>query len=841
MTIRHLAAMFTPSSIALITAGTRSGSIGGVVARNLLGAGFEGEIFLVDSMGGAEGGGPQGIGIHLEIRDLPRAPDLGVILQPPETVPRILRDLGEIGTKAAVVLATGYPESKPWRWRKLLQEMREAAKPYTLRIIGPDSLGILAPTAFLNASCAHVPALSGWLAFVGQSDLMISSVLDWATHHRIGFSHFVSLGEMTDVDFGDMLDYLANDSHTRAILLYIETIPQVRKFMSAARAASRLKPVIVFKAGRHDERRRRILRSGAMSGLESDLIYDAAFRRAGMLRVSSIQGLFDAAATLAALPSMAGDRLGILTNSPGAGRIAADSLIDGTGRLAELSDAGVTRLRERLPEIRSIGNPLEIGEEAGPEQYRAALDILMDDPGADAILVLNCPHAMVSSADTARAVIDVHRAMHLPYTEPRPLLTSWIGQGTSAGHKRLFLHHSIPSYETPDDAIRAFLRMVRYRRNQEMLMETPPNIPDVFTPSDHAVRKIIARVLTQGREELTTREAMAVLRAYRIPTAKTGGAKGEGPPWVPLPHTHELLLGMAEDPWFGPVIRFGHGGKAAEVIADQAFALPPLNMHLAREVMTRTRIFRLLEGYGKTAPVNLDALALTLVKVSQLICDTAEIRELVINPLLADPSGVTVINAVIRVLPSTGSPAMRLAIRPYPKALEDVVTGKKGERFLIRPIRPEDEPAFCDLFASMSREEVRLRFFRYMKAISHALAARLTQLDYDRQMAFVLTDPPPSIAPLRIYGAVHVNMDPDNETAEFAIMVRSDMTGKGLGSLLMRRIIEYCRRKGVGEIFGDVLMDNKPMLALSRSLGFRVESRLDDPGSVVVRLRLRDG
>ncbi|WP_373499656.1 GNAT family N-acetyltransferase [Desulfococcus sp.] len=845
MTIRHLGGMFKPSSIALIGTGVTPGTIGSVVTRNVTGAGYEGDIFLVGDMSAEEAARVPGVLVFPDIAALPGAPDLAVILKPPETVPRILRELGEAGTRAAVVMTPGFPEIGPRRWRRLRQEMRDAAKPHTLRIIGPNSLGIMAPVAFLNAGCAHIQALPGWLAFVGQADSMIISVLDWATHHRIGFSHFISLGDMADVDFGDMLDYLANDHHTRAILLYIETVTHVRKFMSAARAASRMKPVIVFKAGRHHDRTRGGAFHGVtMPGPGSDAVYDAAFRRAGMLRVSNTQALFDAAATLAALQTVAGDRLGILTNSRGAGVLAADSLIDQNGRLAEFSDETVARLREMLPAVRSLRNPVDIGEDAGPDRYGAALDILLGDPGADAVLVLNCPHAVVSSTDSARAVIDVHSARRNPYALPSTLLTSWIGQGASEGHRRLFIDHAIPAYETPDEAIRAFMRMVRYRRNQEMLMETPPNIPDVFTPSDHAARKIIGRVLARGRDRLTTPEALAVLRAYGIPTPETGGAvgaKGEGLQWIPPPHTYKLMIGMTEDPQFGPVIRFGHGGKAVDVIADQALALPPLNLHLAGEVMARTRILRLLKGYGDTPPVDLDAVALALVKVSQLICDTAEIRALVINPLLVNATGVTALDAVIQVSPSTRSPEERLAIRPYPKELEDIIEVKGGGRLLIRPIRPEDEPAFCDLFASLSLEEVRLRFFRYMKLISHSLAARLTQIDYDRQMAFVLSDIPPHEAKPQIYGVVHVDMDPDNEAAEFAIMVRSDMTGMGLGSLLMRRIIEYCRRRGVAEIYGDVLMDNKPMLALSRSLGFRAELSRDDLGAVVVRLPLSGG
>ena len=762
MTIRHLAKMFRPASIALIGTGNAPGTLGRVLTRNILGAGFEGDIFLVDPITDPDGRRPT----YRCIADLPKAADLAVILKPPETIPGIIRELGKGGTRAAVVITPGVAEGDTEARQRFHQDMLDAAKPHTLRIIGPNSLGIMAPVFFLNAGYAHIHALPGWLAFVGQAGAMIASVLDWATHHRIGFSHFVSLGDMADVDFGDMLDYLANDHHTRAILLYVETVTQVRKFMSAARAASRMKPVIVFKPGRHSERVQGIdAFNNAPTG--SDAVYDAAFRRAGMLRVSNIQALFDAAATLAALQSVTGDRLAILTNSHGAGVLAVDSLIDKNGRLAEFTPATVARLQTMLPGVRWHLNPVDIGEGASGDRYGVALDVLLEDRNTDAVLVLNCPHAVASGTEAAEAVIDIYQSKSGPYARPCSLLTSWIAPGAAAGQKRLFIDHAIPTYETPDDAIRAFMRMVRYRRNQEMLMETPPNIPDAFTPVNHAARrKIVGHALAQGREQLTKPEAMRILQAYQIPVAETDDDPdrgGEKTPWIRLPHTHELMIGMRDDVQFGPVILFGHGGKAVDVINDQALALPPLNMHLAREVMARTRIFRLLRGYGDTPPVDLDAVALALVKVSQLVCDTAEIRELVINPLLVDGTGITVLDVVIRISPSAVLPEERLAIRPYPKELEDTIQTKDGRRFFIRPIKPEDEPAFCKLFASLSREEVRLRFFRYMKNISHALAARLTQIDYDREMALVLTDPPPQGAKTQMYGAVRVNMDPDNE------------------------------------------------------------------------------
>ncbi|GBC61498.1 GCN5 family acetyltransferase [Desulfonema ishimotonii] len=899
MTIRNIKTMFRPRSVALIGASQTPNTVGNVVARNLFSAGFEGNIFPVNPKYKTIEGRP----VYPDIPGLPVVPDLGIVATPPDAVPGVIRALGEKGTPAAVVITAGFSEGHNRHGEALQQQMLDAARPFRLRIIGPNCLGIMVPGIFLNAGFSHIHALPGRIAFVAQSGAVITSVLDWATYRRIGFSHLVSLGDMADVDFGDMLDHLANDNRTRAILLYIETVTQARKFMSAARAAARMKPVIVVKAGRHAESARAAAsHTGALAG--SDAVYEAAFRRAGMLRVSDMQALFDAVGTLAASQTVSGDRLAILTNGGGMGVMATDTLIDKGGRLAKLSPETLSRLDQVLPPTWSHGNPADIIGDAPGTRYAAALDALLDDKNVDAVLVLNCPNAVASGTEAAQAVIELYNSKTRTHARPKTLLTSWLGEGAALGARQLFTENRIPTYETPAYAVRAFMQMVRYQHNQEMLIETPPNVPERFTPDTEAARSVITRAIDQGREWLTGEEAKAILTAYRIPVAEPRAARtpeeagaiaetlgvpvalkilspdivhksdvggvvlglespgavretaadmlarvrAEHPdaridgimvePMIRSENAHELIVGMTEDPQFGPVLLFGQGGTAVEVIRDKALALPPLNMHLAREVMERTQVYRLLKGYRQRSPACLESIALTLVKVSQLVCDIAEVAELDINPLLADEHRVIALDARIRVKPAAEDTSRRLAICPYPRELEESIRLPDGRSLYVRPIRPEDEPAFQNLFSSLSMEEIRLRFLHYMKILSHSLAARLTQIDYDRQMALVLTDSPEHAGENRLYGVVRISADPDNERAEFAILLHSDMTGMGLGPMLMRRIINYARKKGIREIYGDVLGDNSPMLKLARAFGFRVRPDPDDPGVMLITLKL---
>ena len=844
MTIRNLNCMFNPSSVALVGASQKPGSIGAVLVRNLVSAGFKGDIFFVSPKDSTI----EGLPTYPDLDSLPKTPDLAVIATPPETVPLLIEKLGSLGTRSAVVITAGFHEGDSKEGQRLCHQMLDSARPHLLRIMGPDCPGIMVPGMGLNAGLGHVQPLKGNIAFVTQSGAVQATVLDWATSRGIGFSHIVSMGDMSDVDFGDMLDYLATDFKTKAILLYIETVTHVRKFMSAARAAARMKPVVVVKPGRHLEGARALAsHTGTLTG--ADEAYNAAFERAGMLRVADMQALFDAVETLAMSHPFPGDRLAILTNSGGMGLMAADVLIDKKGRLAELSPETISRLTSLLPAAWSHNNPVDIGGDANPNRHIDTINVLLEDEGVDALLILNCPSAVSSSTDIAQAVVNTLKESGSKATS-RGIFTCWLGKDSAREARKILAENRIPTYETPAEAVRGFMQMVRYRMSQKMLRETPANIPEDFEPETDTALEIIHNALSQGRVWLTGPEAKAVLSAYKIPVVQTceepvpaqpaeiADRMGESfPPMVHRPNARELIIGVRNDVQFGPVILFGHGGAAAEIIQDKAIALPPLNMQLAGEVMRRTHVYRLLEGYCGKPAADLDSIALTLVKVSQLVSDISDIAELDINPLLADEQGVLALDVRIKVVKSHLSAAQRLAICPYPKALEEVITLPDGQTLLLRPIRPEDEPAFQRLFSRLTNEEIRLRFLHAMHYLSHEMAAFLTQIDYDREMALILCEPTAQKEP-EMYGVVRLSADPDNAHAEFDILIRNDMTGIGLGPMLMRRIIDYARNRSIGEIFGEVLAENRPMLRLCEAFGFKKRRDPEDPGVMIVSLIL---
>ncbi|CAO3372007.1 bifunctional acetate--CoA ligase family protein/GNAT family N-acetyltransferase [Azospirillum argentinense] len=890
MTVRNLDRLFKPASIALIGATRKPNTIGAVVARNLFNAGFDGPIMPVTGERAVEG-----VLTYKSVDDLPVTPDLAVICTPAATVPATIEALGNRGTKAAIVISSGFSKEQ-------IQTLREAAKPHLMRVLGPNSLGIMVPGRGVNASFGHVTPKKGDVALVAQSSMVVTSIADWATARGIGFSHLISMGDKADVDFGDLLDYLAGDATVRAILLYIESISDARKFMSAARSAARQKPVIVIKSGRTDEAlEASTSHTGALA--VSDAVYDAAFRRAGILRVTGLDELFDAVGTLGTGSPITGDRLAILTNGGGMGVMATDSLILSGGRLAQFAPETMDALEKALG-AGSARNPLRIGGDAPPKRYADALNALMADPNNDAVLVLNCPTAVTDGRAAAQAVVET---MIANKTRKHPVLTSWLGDNTAAEARKLFAANRVPTYDTPSHAVRAFLHLVEYRRNQELLMETPPSVPEDFQPDGITVRKIISRAIAEKRDWLSEYEAKRVLAAYGVPVVDTrradtpeeaahcaemiggplalkilspdithksdvGGvalhltepaevkaeaeamlarvreavpdARIEGftvQEMAVRADAYELIVGMTENELFGPVLLFGEGGIGVEVVEDYALALPPLNMKLATELMGRTRIWRQLQGYRSRAAVDLEAVALTLNKISQLIVDFPEVAELDINPLLADSEGVLALDARIKVGVPALPGAKRLAIRPYPKGLEDRITIKDGRQFLVRPILPEDEPLVHHMVANQTQEDLRLRFFAPLKRLSHQAAARLTQMDYDREMGLVAVGPDPETGETIMYGVVRITADPDNLRAEYAVMVRSDMKGQGLGYQLMNKILDYARSRGIREVYGEVLRENTSMLGMCRALGFIRKENLDEPGVVEVRIELGGG
>jgi acetyltransferase len=899
MTIRNLDFVFAPKSIGLIGASRRAQSVGLAVAKNLFHGGFDGPIMPVNPHEAAI----EGALAYKNVASLPITPDLAVIATPPDTIPGLIDALGQRGTKGAVVLTAGFGELGA-EGRKLQAELLQAAKPYLMRIVGPNCLGIAVPGLGLNASFAPGNPLPGEIAFVAQSGAILTSVLDWARGRGIGFSHVVSLGDMADIDFGDMLDYLAEAAHVRAILLYVEAVTNPRKFMSAARRAARLKPVIVVKAGRRAEGAKAAAsHTGAMAG--ADDVVDAAFRRAGLLRVYELEELFTAVETLAAGITVSGDRLAIITNGGGIGVMATDYLIDQGGRLADLSAETLAKLDAVLPRAWSKGNPVDIIGDAPGARYGAALSAVLEDPGVDGILVMNCPTGIADSSDAARAVVEYADKPRGPELRGRPkpaLLSTWLGgPAAQEGRQHLVAHH-IPTYETPELAVRAFMHLVRYRKNQELLRETPAPLAVTFIPDSNKARTLLSHALEGGREWLSEPEAKAVLLAYGIPVARTlvahgldgvhkaadsliaegvvtlaikilsadithksdvgGVALGLGSAteavdaakamlervaktkpdariegfsvqeMIRRPDAVETIVGMATDPTFGPVILFGQGGTAVERVADKAVALVPLNDSLARDLIAQTRIARVLDAYRGKPAADLAALSLTLVRLSQLVIDAPEIVEIDINPLLVDAKGVVALDGRIRVQVPVNHGHGRLAIRAYPQALEDTITVPGGRNFDLRPIRPEDAPLLQAMIEKVTPEDSRLRFFSAVRQLAPQMAARLSQIDYDREMALVALDPQ---APNpEIVGVVRITADPDGERAEYAVLVRSDLKGLGLGWKLMKRILAYAQSRGIKQVFGHVLRENATMIAMAKELGFSIHAEPDDPSIVMV-------
>jgi len=893
MSIRNLTQLFEPRSVAVIGASNTPRHVGNVLMRNLLEGGIDGPIMPVNPKYRAVAG----VLAYPDVASLPEAPQLAVICSPDDTIPAVISALGERGTPVAVIVNDGLSRRRDAEGRLLRDVALEAARRRGMRLLGPGSLGVLVPHVGLNASLSHVGALPGKLAFVSQSGAICTAVLDWARAKGIGFSHFVALGDCADIDFGDVLDYLATDPDTNAILLYIDEMRERRNFMAAARAAARNKPVLAVKSGRGG-----LAQAAPGSGardwpVRPDEVFDAALRRAGVLRVYDIDELFAAVETLGRARSFRGDHLAILHNGGGTGVMAVDELQLGGGHRAQLSPETCAHLAKALPDGAHAGNPLDLGVNASGERYAQCLKTVLADPGVNAVLVLHAPTATTPSEEVAEAVIGVFREQ----TGAR-ILTSWVGAGAMEAARRLFAEAGVPTYATPSSAVKAFLHLMGFHRNQEMLMQTPPSLASEFQPDSAAARAIVERALARDNGLLTEPDAKAVLAAYGIPVPRSRIARSVdeaaqladevGYPlalavlspniahrWdfggialhlesmdavhtaadamvkriadaMPaaridgftlqrmVPHTNarQLIIRVTNDPLFGLVIVCGEGGRGAEVIRDHAIGFPPLNLPLARELISRAHLDKLLQAHRDRPAADIDAVCLALVKVSQMLVDMPEIVALDINPLFADEHGVICIDAHMRVEALAGRES-RLAIRPYPKALEETARMRDGREILLRPIRPEDEPAHHALIARMSAEDLRLRFFSYVRELRHAQMARLTQVDYDREMAFIATALDENGQPETL-GVVRTVTDPDNLEAEFAVLVRSDLKGQGLGHLLMNKIIDYSRANDTGAITGLILASNEGMLALARRLGFAMK-RVHDGETIEARLVLR--
>ena len=896
MSTYRLEKLFAPRSVAVVGASPRETSPGQAVLRNLARGGFKGSVHLVNphyvSIAGFKAVKSYG--------DLVGVPDLAVIAVPAPAVPEVVAAVAAKGTSAAIIVTAGLGHGVG----SLAAICEQTARAKGLRLVGPNCLGVLAPRAALNASFAASSPLAGDLALISQSGAIAAGLVQWAATRRIGFSGIVSIGDAVDIDFADLLDYFALDHGTRAILLYIESIRDARKFMSAARAAARVKPVLVVKSGRHAQGAKAALtHTGALAG--SDAVYDAAFRRAGLLRVLGLEDLFAAAEMLGRTPTLTGKRLAILTNGGGVGVLAVDRLADFDGELAEISADTIAKLDAVLPPVWSRANPVDIGGDADDKRYTAALEPLLNDRSNDAVLVMNVPTALASAVEAAKSVITV-TARHRQTHSAKPVFAAWVGGNEAAA--QVFEAAGIPNLATEDDAISGFMHLVNFRELQNLLMAAPASISQDFVPDIAAARPVIDAAMQDKRVWLDPIEIARVFAAYGIPivpatlardpdeavvAARPHLAKGRAVvlkilstdivhksevggvrlnltnddavraaaadilgraralkpetritgitvfPMIVRQTARELIVGVADDPTFGPVVAFGQGGTAVEVISDKALALPPLDMALAHQLIARTRVSRILKAYRNVPAADERAIELLLVKLGQLIADFPEIREIDLNPVLADETGVMAVDARVSIAPvdrrrraPSGHP--RFAVRPYPKEWERKVALPDGKHILVRPIRPEDETLYPAFLAAVTAEDLRLRFFASVKDFSHAFIARFTQIDYARAMAFIAID----LSTGEMLGVVRLHANAEYDSGEYAILLRSDLKGHGLGWQLMKVMIDYARAEGLHSIEGQVLQENRTMLRMCRELGFDVAADPADPRLCVVKLKL---
>jgi acetyltransferase len=867
---RHsLDPLFNPQAVAVLGASATPGSVGSILMRNLLENPFGGVVYPINPKRKAV----HGVRCYPDLAALPERVDLAVIATPAATVPDLVADCAARGVPAAIIISAGFSELGA-EGRALEERIRVVGQG-RMRIIGPNCLGLIYPAGHLNASFAASMPRPGKVALLSQSGAICTSILDWAQEKHIGFSAFVSVGSMLDVDFADLMDYFADDPDTRSIVLYMESIGGVRKFLSAARSVSRSKPVIVVKSGRHEAGARAAAsHTGALAG--ADAVFEAAFLRAGVLRVLTIRDLFNMSEILALQPQPRGPNLAIITNAGGPGVMATDALMLGGGQLAPLSPATLAALDKALPPFWSHANPIDLLGDATPERYRLAVAACAKDPNVQGLLVLLTPQAMTDPTETARQIAPFAR------TEGKPVLAAWLGGADVRAGREVLAQAGIPTVDAPEAAIRTFLHMVQYRRAQELLYERPEALPEGWQPDTDRVRALFAQARAKGRTLLNESEAKIVLAAYGIPVSQTvecttadeavRAAETIGYPVVlkllspTITHKSdvggvqlnlgnaqavrdafaliqaniakrgdpaafagvtvqpmiaerglELIVGSTMDRQFGPVILFGAGGVLVEILQDRALALPPLNRTLARRLMERTRIYPPLQGVRGQGPVDFGALETLLVRFSQLLTDFLEIQEVDMNPLLAAPGRVIALDARL-VLAPPNTPTPRLAIRPYPNQYTAPFRMRNGIDVTVRAIRPEDEPLIIAFHGRQSEHTIRMRFFSMVKVLSRDSLIRLCHLDYDRELALIAVRQ--EGAETICLGVSRYYLRPETGIAEFALITDDAIHRQGLGRHLLKRLIAVARECGVQRMAGEVLAENGPMLELTRSFGF---------------------
>ncbi|OEF27630.1 bifunctional acetate--CoA ligase family protein/GNAT family N-acetyltransferase [Vibrio rumoiensis] len=873
-----------PKSIAVIGASQRPFRAGSIVMHNLLHCGFQGAIMPVTPKYQSV----SGVLAYPNISDLPLAPDLAIVCTNAKYNKHVFQELAKIGANAAIIVSSDMHQCLNTE-QSVDQECLDIARQSNIRILGSNSLGMILPWLNLNASLSPVTASRGNIAFISQSAAVCTTILDWANDKNIGFSAFISLGNAIDIDFSELLDTLSVDSKTSAILLYVDSIKDARTFMSAARSASRNRRILVLKSGRTPEGQNAAsIHTGGSQSL--DIIYDSAIKRSGMLRVNNTHELFAALETLTHAVPLRGERLAIVTNGGGPAIMAVDALIERGGKLAVLPEQTIEKLNTILPSGWSHSNPIDLVGDADSQRYASALNVLLDCGEVDAILVMHSPSAISHPTQTAQAIIDTIKAHKK--SKQFNILTNWSGEQTAKDARLLFTQAGIPTYRTPEGAVGAYMHLVEYRRNQKQLMETPSsvelrnaaqlsdahqwvqrNLKETVTTFDshqlnglfscynisvlptwlasdpseavHISEKIgypvavklrspdilhksevqgVMLNLRNANEVASATQAILDRTSLSYPSALIQGVSVQS--MASRSGAQELRIRIDSDPIFGPVIMLGQGGMDWDINQDASVALLPLNMALARYLVIRSMRVGKLRLEQLPHPVDTIALCEFLVRLSQMVIDNSEIISLDLHPLLANGNEFSVIDARVELQAKNGVKRQRLAIKPYPVEHEQAVELKDGEMCLFRPVLPEDEQKMANFITRVSREDLYKRFFSDVGEFNHEALANLTQIDYDREMAFVATRMENKQEVL--LGVARVVADSHNYDAEFSILVRSDLKGKGLGKMLMQKLIDYSRTKGTIRLSGITMPSNKGMVSLAKKLNFKTDIHFED-------------
>ena len=879
----YLSRFFTPQSVAIVGASEREESVGYRLLLNMQEAGFSGDLYPVN----VKRDQILGLKAYPNLKAIPESIDLVVIATPAPTVPSVMQQCGDKGVRAVIIITAGFGELGD-EGKRLQQDVLDIAQRYQIRFIGPNCLGVARPSGLLNATFGDGVIKDGNLALLSQSGAICTAILDWAKVQDIGFSTVVSMGGAASIDFGEVLDYLATDTKTTGILMYVEGIRDARRFLSGLKAAARLKPVILIKSGRHEAGCKAAMsHTGAMVG--GDHVFDAAIARAGVVRAYTITELFSAARVLANNYVIKQDRLAIITNAGGPGVMSTDRAEDVGIQMAELSTDSIAALNTALPAHWSHANPVDILGDATAERYQKALEVCLRDDQIDGVLVILTPQAMTEPTQIAQCIIDGAK------NSSKPVLASWTGGAKVIDGRNLFTNSKVAHFSTPETAVDAFAFLANYAENQILLNQIPKAREEQAEPDTEKARAIIHAVLATGRTVLTAQEAKAVLSAFNIPVTPTlsvcsveeaviaaesigfpvvlkinmaefshksdiGGVKlninsAEAiaqhysemttairavqpditeigmtvEPMFKSANGRELMIGVVRDPVFGPAISFGLGGTLVEIFKDNAIALPPLNTYMIEQMIAKTKAGKYLKAFRNLPPANTKALIEVLLNISTLVSELPELLELDINPLIVDEHGAIAVDARIKAQLSEPAKAYQhMAIHPYPHELIQHHQLSNGMDIIIRPIRPEDAELEQDFHSRLSANTKYFRFMQALQELTPEMIVRFTQIDYDREMAFIAITLNPNPSQTNELGVGRYVMSPDGKSVEFALVVADDSQGLGIGTKILKELIKSAKEKGMSIFAGEILTTNTPMLALVHKLGFTTDTLVDN-------------